>query len=76
MKTEGRPRRMLLDWIFDKDSKQNYQTVRNWHRIEKLDDVGVPDLLDDRELEEVIAISAHLVNVIDIQETNGLAIAL
>jgi len=27
-KTAGRPRRMLLDWMFDKDSKRNYQTVK------------------------------------------------
>jgi len=37
--------------MFDKDSKWNYQNVK-MRKIEILGDIGVPDVLDGRELEE------------------------
>jgi len=51
-KTAGRPRILLLDWMFDKKSKWKYENVKELMQDRDAWRRWIPDLLDGRELEE------------------------
>lgn len=51
-KTTGRPRTMLLDYRMDKGSRRDYRDVKERHRMEKNNIVGLMDLPEGSALKK------------------------